>query len=76
VSTFLEWEMAEAKQDEQGDAVILRIYRLPSGLWGGRLVVAENDIGELGAFPSTKEVEQAAAETGLYPDRVEIEEAD
>ena len=27
----------------------------------------------LGAFQSAKEVERAAADTGLYPDRVEIE---
>jgi hypothetical protein len=42
-------------------------------LWGGRLVVGEDIIGELGAFPSTKDVESAAAETGLYPDRIEVE---
>jgi hypothetical protein len=58
---------------EEDKPVTLRIYRLPSGLWGGRLVVGDSDIGELGAFPSTKEVEDAAAETGLYPDRIEIE---
>ncbi|WP_061162657.1 hypothetical protein [Caballeronia temeraria] len=61
-------------EQEKDQPVILRIYRLPSGLWGGRLSAGEDDIGELGAFPSTKEVEQAAADTGLYPDRVEIEE--
>ena len=53
--------------------VILHIYRLPSGLWGGRLSAGEDIMGELGAFQSTKEVEQAAADTGLYPDRIEIE---
>jgi hypothetical protein len=54
--------------DNEDKAVILRIYCLPSGLWGGRLVVGDNDIGELGAFPSMMEVEDAAGETGLYPD--------
>lgn len=55
------------------EPITLRIYRLPNGLWGGRLVVGENDIGELGAFPSPQEVEQAAADTGLSPDRVETD---
>lgn len=59
------------KQDKD-TPVILRIYRLPSGLWGGRLSAGEDVIGELGAFQSTKQVEQAAADTGLYPDRIEI----
>jgi hypothetical protein len=59
--------------ENENEPITLRIYRLPSGLWGGRLVVGEDIIGELGAFPSTKDVESAAAETGLSPDRVEIE---
>ncbi|WP_235008044.1 replication initiation protein [Caballeronia humi] len=58
----------EGMNDNEDKAVILRIYRLPSGLWGGRRVVGDNDIGELGAFPSMMEVEDAAGETGLYPD--------
>ncbi|WP_053572993.1 hypothetical protein [Caballeronia cordobensis] len=57
----------------EDEPVMLHIYRLPSALWGGRLSVGEEVIGELGAFQSTKEVEQAAADVGLYPDRIEIE---
>lgn len=60
-------------EQDKDEPVILRIYRLPSGLWGGRLSAGEDDIGELGAFQSAEEVERAAADTGLYPDRVEIE---
>jgi hypothetical protein len=61
------------EHDEQDDPVTLRIYRLPNGLWGGRLFAGEDEIGVLGAFQSAQEVEQAANETGLPPDRVEIE---
>ena len=60
-------------EHNKDEPVILHIYRLPSGLWGGRLSAGEESIGELGAFQSTKEVEQAAADTGLYPDRIEID---
>jgi hypothetical protein len=60
-------------EQDNDEPIILHIYRLPTGLWGGRLSAGEDTIGDLGAFPSTKEVEQAAADTGLYPDRVEIE---
>ncbi len=60
-------------EQDQDEPIILHIYRLPTGLWGGRLSAGEDVIGELGAFPSTQEVEQAAADTGLNPDRVEIE---
>ena len=59
--------------DDADRPIILRIYRTPLGMWGGRLSAGEDDIGELGAFRSTTEVAQAAADTGLYPDRIEIE---
>ena len=60
-------------EHDEDEPIILHIYRLPTGLWGGRLSTGDDVLGELGAFPSTKEVERAAADTGLYPDRVEIE---
>lgn len=62
--------------DDTDQPIILRIYRLPSGLWSGRLSAGGNDIGELGAFQSTTEVAQAAADTGLYPDRIELDRTD
>jgi hypothetical protein len=65
--------MGRAMTENEDKPIILRIYRLASGLWGGRLSAGEDDIGELGAYQSKEEVEQAAAETGLYPDRIEIE---
>jgi hypothetical protein len=60
-------------ESDGNQPIILRIYCLPEGRWGGRLFAGEDEIGELGAFQTSKEVEQAAAETGLYPDRVDIE---
>lgn len=61
-------------EQDKDEPVILHIYPVPGGFWGGRLTTGEEVIGELGAFESTKEVEQAAADTGLYPDRIFIEE--
>ncbi|KAK45456.1 hypothetical protein QCE73_37765 [Caballeronia sp. LZ029] len=61
-------------EHNKDEPVILHIYPLPGGLWGGRLTAGEEVIGELGAFQSTQEVEQAASDTGLYPDRIFIEE--
>ncbi|MFM0518036.1 hypothetical protein PQR08_11450 [Caballeronia jiangsuensis] len=61
------------EQDED-KPITLRIYRLPGGRWGGRLFTGEDDIGELGAFQSTQEVEKAAAETGLYPELIEFDD--
>ncbi len=60
--------------DNEDKPLILRMYRLPSGLWGGRLIVGgQRHWRTLGHFPSTKEAENAAAEIGLYSDRIEIE---
>jgi hypothetical protein len=59
--------------DEKDEPITLRIYRLPGGLWGGRLFAGEVEIGVLGAFPSSEEVQQAAADAGIYPDRVEMD---
>ncbi|WP_087660661.1 hypothetical protein [Caballeronia terrestris] len=53
--------------------VTLHIYRVSAGLWSGRLFVGEEEIGEIGAFPSPHEVEEATVKTGLYPDHIEIE---
>jgi len=61
-------------EQDKAEPVILHIYPVPGGFWGGRLTIGEEVISELGAFESTKEVEQAAADTGLYPDRIFIEE--
>ena len=58
---------------EEDKPITLRICRLQSGLWGGRLTIGEDELGELGAFPSMRELEDAAGETGLYPDYIEIE---
>ena len=52
--------------------VKLRIYRATSGQWWGRLVVGEEEIGRVGYCDSPEAVEQAARETGVYPDHVEI----
>lgn len=45
-------------ENGKDEFVILRIYRLPDGLWGRRLCAGEDVIGELGAFQSGKQVEQ------------------
>ena len=50
----------------------LRIYRAASGQWWGRLVVGEEEIGRVGYCESPQAVEQAARETGVYSDHVEL----
>lgn len=58
--------------DDNDQQVKLRIYRAASGQWWGRLVVSEEEIGRVGYCDSPEAVEQAARETGVYPDHVEI----
>jgi hypothetical protein len=52
----------------------LRIYRAPSGQWSGRLIDDDGEeLGGVAGCASPDEVEEAVADTGLYPDEVVIE---
>ncbi|WP_250480142.1 MULTISPECIES: hypothetical protein [unclassified Caballeronia] len=53
-------------------AITLRIYRAASGQWAGRLFAGGEEIGAVAACDSPEAVEQAARETGVYPDHVEV----
>jgi hypothetical protein len=55
------------------DAITLRIYRMPSGQWAGRLFVGAEEVGSFEGYASTHAVEQAVRETGLYPEYIEFE---
>lgn len=52
--------------------VTLRIYRAPSGQWAGRIFAGEVEIGAVAGCDSPAAVEQAARETGVFPDHVEV----
>lgn len=59
-------------ENETDEAITLRVYRTPWGKWTGRLFVGAEEIGVIAAYASPDAVEQAARETGVYPDRVEV----
>jgi hypothetical protein len=59
--------------EPDSDAITLRIYCGPGGQWAGRLFLGTEEIGVLGAFDSSQEVEQAANEIGLHPEHVEVD---
>lgn len=59
-------------ENEIDEAVTLRIYRAPSGQWEGRLFVGAEEMGSFAEYSSPEAVEEAARETGVYPDRVEV----
>jgi hypothetical protein len=57
--------------DDDGE-LVLRIYRAPSGQWSGKLLSDGEEIGGIAGCPSAEAVEDAASESGIIPDRVEI----
>jgi hypothetical protein len=57
----------------EDDSFTLKIYRAPSGQWAGRLVGANGiEFGGISGCESPEAVEEAAAESGIIPDRVEV----
>jgi hypothetical protein len=54
------------------EPVTLRIFRTPSGQWAGHLIVGVSDLGSFSGYGSPEAVEEAARETGVYPDRIEV----
>jgi hypothetical protein len=61
-------------EHDKHEPITLRIFRAPSGRWAGCLLVGAEDIGSFDGYDSLSEVEEAARESGLYPDRIFIEE--
>ncbi|KIG04882.1 hypothetical protein BurMR1_3693 [Burkholderia sp. MR1] len=57
---------------DTGADITLRIYRALSGKWTGRLFLGEQEIGSVATCDSPESVEQAARETGMYPDHIEV----
>lgn len=53
--------------------LILRIYRAPSGQWAGKLFSGDDEIGGVAGCESAEAVEQQAYDSGIYPDRIEVE---
>lgn len=51
---------------------ILRIYRAPSGQWAGKLISGGEEIGGIAGCESAEDVEQAAYDSGIIPDRIEL----
>jgi hypothetical protein len=60
-------------EHDPDNAITLRLYCAPNGQWSGTLFVGVEEIGDIAACNTREEVEQAADETGLYPDNVEVE---
>jgi len=64
-------------EEFEDDSFTLEIYRAPSGKWAGRLVGANGvEFGGIAGCESPEEVAEAAAESGIIPDRVEVIESD
>lgn len=57
------------------EAITLRIYCTPSGLWEGCVSVSVEEVGRVAGCDSPRAVEQAVRDTGVYPDHIEIEAA-
>jgi hypothetical protein len=54
------------------EELLLQIFRSPDGQWSGRLLSFGAEIGEVSGYGSAEDVEHAASESGIIPDRVEI----
>ncbi len=56
----------------ENSELVLQIWQAPSGQWSGRLLQAGSEAGAVAGGSSAEDVEHAAVEAGIYPDRVEI----
>lgn len=52
--------------------LVLRVYRAPSGQWFGVLMSGTEEIWRCGGSESPEHVQDAARESGIIPDRIEI----
>lgn len=60
-------------EEFEDDSFTLEIYRAPSWQWAGRLVGANGiEFGGIAGCESPEAVKEAAAESGIIPDRVEV----
>lgn len=60
-------------EEFEDDSFTLEIYRAPSGQWAGRLLGANGiEFGGIAGCESAEAVKEAAAESGIIPDRVEV----
>lgn len=58
---------------EPDGEIILRIYLAPSGQWSGKIFIDNIEIGGIAGYESAEAVEEAAHESGIYPDCIEVE---
>lgn len=65
--------IAQAQQEEPEPELVLRIYRTAAGQWAGKLLSGADEIGGVAGCDSPDAVEQAAQESAIFPDRIEIE---
>jgi hypothetical protein len=59
-------------EHDTDQAITRRIYRALPGQWAGSIFDGEEEIGAVAGCDSPEAVEQAARETGVYPDHVEV----
>jgi hypothetical protein len=59
-------------EHDTDNPITLRIYRAPPGQWAGVLIAGKKEIGRVTGCESPEAVKEAAAETGFYPDLVEM----
>ncbi|EPP9374978.1 hypothetical protein PZF67_006720 [Pseudomonas aeruginosa] len=62
----------QGKEIDDEPALLLQIYQASSGQWAGRLLSGTEEIGGCAACESPEAVAEAARESGIIPDRVEI----
>lgn len=60
-------------ETDAADCFVLRIYRAPSGQWAGKLLAGGEEIGGIAGCESAEDVEQAAYDSGIIPDRIELD---
>jgi hypothetical protein len=57
---------------DSDDTTLLRVYVAPDGRWAGDLFMNGVEIGGITGCESPQAVEDAAKESGICPDRVEL----
>lgn len=63
---------SQNKIEHDEPELVLHVYRTESGQWAGILMSGEDEIGRCGGCESVESVQDAARESGVIPDRVEI----
>lgn len=65
-------EEMERDEVDDSDRLILKIFQRDDGLWFGRLFAGDVEFGQCGAYASVDEVSDAAAQSGIMCDLIEI----